>query len=209
MPTVLELLGIEAPATFQGRDQLPVHGTSLAYTFDQPADQPDPPTRKESQYYEVEGQRAFIAGDWKIVSYRLDGVRYDAAPWRLYNIARDPSERQDLAKSRPEVLARLAAGWDAAAARYSVLPVNDNPLLNRAPWAPPPEIARRTRFEFAPTADSIERPRQPRPHDARSQAPVAEHLLAAQQQQALLLRGAEEDPTHGRHAVIADEFHPG
>lgn len=156
-PTLLELLHIAPPATVDGHAVKPMEGVSMAYSFSQP----DAPTRKDGQYYEIEGQRAFIAGDWKIVNYRVDGVRYDAAPWRLYNLATDPSERQDLAKAHPDTVARLANEWDQAARRYNVLPVNDNPLLNRAPWVPPSETAKRSHFEFARSQPTIERARQP------------------------------------------------
>jgi arylsulfatase A-like enzyme len=156
-PTLLEALKITPPTSVEGHAVKPMEGVSMAYSFAQP----NAPTHKESQYYEVEGQRAFISGDWKIVTYRVDGVRYDAAPWRLYDLAKDPSERVDLAKVHPDIVARLAKGWDEAAARYDVLPVNDNPLLNRAPWVPPSPTARRTHFEFTRDQPTIERARQP------------------------------------------------
>ncbi|MGO4840530.1 sulfatase-like hydrolase/transferase, partial [Rhizobiaceae sp. 2RAB30] len=41
-PTVLEICGAEAPETFRGEPQMPIHGTSLAYTFAAP----DAETRK-------------------------------------------------------------------------------------------------------------------------------------------------------------------
>src|SRR5690606_23665139 len=53
VPTVLEAIGIEAPATVQGVEQMPVHGTSLAYTFGDPL----AATRKRVQYFELLGNR--------------------------------------------------------------------------------------------------------------------------------------------------------
>ena len=52
-PTLFEVLGIEAPEVRRGVDQLPVAGTSLAYTWTAP----DEPTRKTVQYFEQMGHR--------------------------------------------------------------------------------------------------------------------------------------------------------
>ena len=49
VPTVLELLGMEAPENYHGYDQMPVTGTSFAYALDEP----DAPSQKRSQYFEM------------------------------------------------------------------------------------------------------------------------------------------------------------
>lgn len=127
-PTLLELLGIQQPAMVGGRRVRPMEGTSMAYSLSDP----HTPTRKPSQYYEVEAQRAYTAGDWKIVSYREDNEPYDARPWMLFNLATDPAETTDLADQYPERVAEMDAAWWAAAREYEVLPLADVPLLERA-----------------------------------------------------------------------------
>jgi arylsulfatase A-like enzyme len=53
-PTVLEVCGLTAPEIYRGNAQLPLHGTSFAYTFDAP----DAETRKTTQYFEMYGHRS-------------------------------------------------------------------------------------------------------------------------------------------------------
>ena len=71
-PTLYELLAIEAPTQYQGVAQLPIHGVSMAYTFDS-----DAPTRKERQHFELLGDRAIWYRGWKAVTRpsERDGFR--------------------------------------------------------------------------------------------------------------------------------------
>ncbi|MBS0332950.1 MAG: arylsulfatase, partial [Proteobacteria bacterium] len=48
-PTILEVLGLEAPQSVNGVPQMPVHGVSLAYTF--PSAARSAPSRKPAQYF--------------------------------------------------------------------------------------------------------------------------------------------------------------
>jgi len=58
VPTVLELLGLQAPGVYQGQAQLPIDGVSMAYTFASAA----APNRKQVQYYEMLGDRGIWSG---------------------------------------------------------------------------------------------------------------------------------------------------
>jgi arylsulfatase len=121
MPTVLEILGLEAPSSFQGQAQLPVHGTSLAYTFDGP----DAPTRKETQYFELLGDRGLWHQGWKAVSKHERGQPFEEDRWELYHLDADFSESHDLAAEQPERLRELIERWWAEAGRYGALPLDD------------------------------------------------------------------------------------
>jgi arylsulfatase len=121
MPTVLDLLGIEPPATFQGLDQLPIHGVSLAYTFDAP----EAPTRRESQYFELLGDRGLWYRGWKAVAKHERGQPFEADRWELYHLDADFSESRDLAAEQPERLRELIERWWAEAGRYGALPLDD------------------------------------------------------------------------------------
>ncbi|MCY1433546.1 hypothetical protein D9M71_495770 [compost metagenome] len=46
---------------------------------------------------------------------------YGTGEWQLYNLAKDPTEEQDLSSRNPEKVAELASDWDAYAARNHVL----------------------------------------------------------------------------------------
>ncbi|MFZ9018170.1 MAG: sulfatase-like hydrolase/transferase, partial [Ilumatobacteraceae bacterium] len=47
VPTVLDIVGVELPAAVNGVEQMPLHGTSMAYTFAEPDTSP-PSTRRSS-----------------------------------------------------------------------------------------------------------------------------------------------------------------
>ncbi|MEZ6022274.1 MAG: hypothetical protein R3C16_02405 [Hyphomonadaceae bacterium] len=69
---------------------------------------------------EVSGHSAFYRGDYKLV--RTPAPLGDGA-WRLYDIAADPGETNDLAAAQPDLLATMIAGYEAYAERVGVLPL--------------------------------------------------------------------------------------
>lgn len=124
VPTILELLDIAAPETYQGRDQIPVAGTSMAYTFGAPAE----PSRKGVQYFEMFGHRGVWADGWKAVTYHIPGRPYDDEEWELYHLDSDFSESRNLAGERPEKLRELIDLWWVEAGRHGVLPLDDRQI---------------------------------------------------------------------------------
>ena len=123
-PTVYDLLGISAPDVYRGREQLPVSGQSMSYTFDRP----DAPTTKRPQYYEMFGHRAIVADGWKAVTRHTAGVPFDDDTWELYHYDIDRSECHDLAAAMPDKLAELVALWWEEAEDQGVLPLDDRSI---------------------------------------------------------------------------------
>lgn len=121
VPTVLEVCGIESPESFKGVPQMPVHGTSWAYTFDAP----DAPTRKCVQYFEMYGHRAIWHGGWKAVTNHPTGASFDTEGWELYHLDCDFAEARDLAAEQPDKLREMVERWWAEAGRYDVQPLDD------------------------------------------------------------------------------------
>jgi arylsulfatase A-like enzyme len=68
----------------------------------------------EALYWRFGQQMAIRKGDWKLVAYDpvVDGGRGKATPKKLYNLANDLGEEQDLAASEPERVRELQAAWD-------------------------------------------------------------------------------------------------
>lgn len=130
VPTVLEVVGVEAPERVNGIEQMPFHGTSLAYTFAAA----EAPTRKETQYFEMFGHRGVWHRGWKAVTFHVPGADYDAEKWELYDLDRDPAELADLADSRPEKLRELVDLWWREAERYGVLPLDDGTSRHGLGW---------------------------------------------------------------------------
>ncbi|HWA63098.1 MAG TPA: sulfatase-like hydrolase/transferase, partial [Caulobacteraceae bacterium] len=120
VPTLLEVLGIEAPKTIAGVEQQPLEGVSFAATFGAA----DPP-RGQAQYFEMFGHRGLWKDGWKAVAYHPPGTAFDDDVWELYHLDEDFSESEDLAKVHPEKLAALIQAWWAEAEANKVLPLDD------------------------------------------------------------------------------------
>ena len=63
VPTVLDLLGIEPPATIKGVPQSPIQGVSFAHTLDDA----DAPSTHHTQYFEMIGHRSIYHDGWRAV----------------------------------------------------------------------------------------------------------------------------------------------
>jgi arylsulfatase A-like enzyme len=102
-PTFYEL----AKVTPQTAGQPPIDGVSLA-----PLLAGKKVARSKPLFFEHEGSRAVIDGDWKLVA-RAPGPRSKVyAPWSLYNLKNDRSELNDLIAKEPKRAAALAKQWN-------------------------------------------------------------------------------------------------
>jgi arylsulfatase A-like enzyme len=121
VPSIYEVLGVTAPDSYRGMDQMPVTGTSLAYTFAAP----DAESRKRVQYFEMAGHRGIYLDGWKAVTRHMQGVPYDDDTWELYQVAEDFSECHDLAAEMPDKLREMIDRWWVEAEEHGVLPLDD------------------------------------------------------------------------------------
>ena len=120
-PTVLELLNLDAPTIYKGIDQMPLHGKSMAYSFDNP----DAPSAKDVQYFEMSGHRGLWQDGWKVVTRHFRGSPYEEDEWDLYHLDSDFSECHNLADQQPQRLQAMIDRWWVEAGRYDVLPLDD------------------------------------------------------------------------------------
>jgi arylsulfatase A-like enzyme len=121
VPTVLEILGVEAPTVHHGINQLPIHGTSMAYALNDG----NAPTKKRVQYFEMLGDRGLWCDGWKVVTRHKKGEDFENDEWELYHLDEDFSESRNLAAQHPHKLRELIAMWWTEAGRYDVLPLDD------------------------------------------------------------------------------------
>ena len=157
LPTLLEVIGLDAPDTVEGVVQRPLDGVSFAYTFDDP----DAPERHTTQYYEMLGCRALYDGGWKAVTYheiQADQPGLDRSPWELYDLRADPTECHDLAHEQPERLAAMVERWWAEAERNDVLPIDNRPFSEMV-FGRPSAVPPRSRYTYwpgrAPVPESV------------------------------------------------------
>jgi arylsulfatase len=121
VPTLLDMLKFEPPATYHGNEQIPISGKSMAYAFDAPQEK----TRKDVQYFEMFGHRGIWAGGWKAVTQHMQGRPFNDEEWELYHLDEDFSESKNLAKENPEKLRELIDLWWVEAGKHGVLPLDD------------------------------------------------------------------------------------
>jgi arylsulfatase len=164
MPTMLELIGVDAPDQIHGQEQSPIHGTSFGYLF--AADGASAPGRHTTQHCEMLGSRALFHDGWKAVTFKpLGPLSEDTSPnsfmapfdddvWELYHVAVDPSEVHDLAEEEPERLAAMIELWWEHAAKYHVLPL-DNRILYTILNPRPNRVLQRTRYRYVPNGAPV------------------------------------------------------
>lgn len=124
VPTILEACGVEFPDVVDGVEQHPLSGVSMAYSFDAAG----APTTKETQYYEMFGNRGIWHDGWKAVTEHgplLGRGDFENDRWQLFHTDVDRSEAHDLADAHPEKVEELKALWMEEAKANNVLPLND------------------------------------------------------------------------------------
>lgn len=141
-PTLYELLGITPPKVVNGHEQMPIDGTSFAYTFDDG----DAPSQRTTQFFDNNGSRAIYKDGWMACTFgpfipwdspasvpRIK--KWDSATdeWELYNLDEDFSQANDLAADMPEKLAELKAEFMEIAKANKDFPIGAGNWLRLHP----------------------------------------------------------------------------
>ena len=156
-PTILEMLGVEPRSSYQGYDQMPISGTSFAYTYEGS----ETPSKKAVQYFEMVGHRGIWSDGWKAVTRHVPGADYDEDDWELYHVAEDFSETENLAEQHPERLRALIDLWWLEAGRYGVLPLDDRTMERGGPSTHPGAFHENLSYRFRPPLSHVPTPLAP------------------------------------------------
>jgi len=124
VPTIYQALGVTPPEVYRGKEQMPITGTAMNYSFAEP----ESFTRKGVQYFEMMGHRAIWVDGWKAVTKHKPGVSFDDDVWELYHLDVDRSECHDLAASMPDRLSEMIDLWWVEAEAHGVLPLDDRTI---------------------------------------------------------------------------------
>ena len=128
--TLYDILDITPPKVVDGVEQQPLDGTSMVYTFDQP----EAKTTKKTQYFEIMGSRGVYHEGWFAGTFGpkapwstdMSGVinwEPEKEEWELYNLDKDYSQSENLAKENPVKLAALKTEFDKEATENLVYPI--------------------------------------------------------------------------------------
>jgi arylsulfatase A-like enzyme len=147
-PTVLDILQIKTPETYNGVKQMPISGVSFAKTFNDAS----AASAKTVQFGWTYNSRSIYNNGWKALGTHKPGTSWDEDKWELFNLAVDFSESTNLAPQYPDKLKELKDLWMVEAGKNRTLPMKE---VAGATWANPNSPARGNVFKFLPGVERI------------------------------------------------------
>ena len=126
-PTVLDAAGLPQPTHVNGIEQMPMHGVSMRYSFEDASAADE----RRTQYFEIGGNRGVYHEGWTAVTKHAtpwvamaELVAFADDVWELYS-PDDWTQANDLAAKMPDKLHELQEVFLQEARRYNVLPLDD------------------------------------------------------------------------------------
>jgi hypothetical protein len=154
MPTILDALGVQAPATIKGHVQSRIDGVSMRYS----ASDPSAPSARQTQFFSMLGSRGIWHDGWKAVTTHptLSGwSHFNDDTWELYHTDTDRAELHDLAAERPEKVRELVNLWFAEAGDNAAFPLDDRSALEII-MTPRPQLSPpRERYAYFPDTAEV------------------------------------------------------
>ena len=153
LPTVLDATKIPAPVEVNGVKQRPIEGVSMKYTFDQA----NVPSTRRTQYFELFGNRAIYSNGWIAATTPIAPPWATSVPtvdvitgykWELYHVDDDFSEADNLAGTQPAKLKQMQALFYSEAAKYHVLPLDNDRVMRLNPANRPSLSLNRTSYTY-------------------------------------------------------------
>ena len=124
--TVLDVAGLPEPHTVNGVAQMPLHGVSMAPTFDDAG----AAEGRVTQYFEIFGNRGIYHRGWTAVTHHTtpwvsaERPAFDDDVWELY-APEDWTQAHDLSAEQPDKLHELQRLFILEASKYNVFPLDD------------------------------------------------------------------------------------
>ncbi len=160
VPTLLEAARLKQPKMVDGIKQNPIEGVSMLYTFD--TKNANAPSKRKTQYFEMMGDRAIYNDGW-MAATKVERAPWDvtAVPkdpmsfqWELYDVRKDWTQADDVAKKYPQKLKKLQALFWKEAKKNQVLPL-DTSVVGRIITPRPSLTAGRNVFTWTQPITSI------------------------------------------------------
>jgi len=118
-PTILSLAGVEQPGErYAGRPIEPIIGRDLSPLLSDKAQRVY--SEEDAVGYELTGHAALFQGDYKIV---VNQAPVGDGQWRLYDIASDPGETNDLSSAMPGRFQHMLSRYEQYRRDNGVLPL--------------------------------------------------------------------------------------
>ncbi len=153
VPTIYDLLGIEAPAVIKGYQQSPIEGESFAASLTDPT-----APGKDTQFYSMLGQRSIYHKGWLASTLHppISGWgKFELDVWELYNLQQDRAQSKNLAEEEPERLEQLKKLWFDCAEKLNGLPLDDRSAIEQVMADRPSAAAPRERYVYYPDCADV------------------------------------------------------
>lgn len=118
MATCVELSGATYPKELNGKEIVPMQGTSLVPHFKGKENGRGP------IFWEHEANIGMREGKWKLVAKTPENKQFDEKRLELYDISNDPTELHNLAETHPEKLDSMYQVWKVWAENAGVFPMD-------------------------------------------------------------------------------------
>ncbi len=154
VPTILDVVGVEAPDVVKGYTQHPIEGVSMRSSFDDAK----APTARQTQFYSMLGSRGIWHQGWKAVTTHptiAGWGNYEKDTWELYQTVEDRSESHNLAAQYPDKLQELINLWFFEAGKYQGFPLDDRSGIEILTTPRPQMTKPRDRYVYYPDTAEI------------------------------------------------------
>src|SRR6266704_57359 len=154
VPTILDFLGVEPPATIKGHVQSRFDGVSMRGSVENAS----APSARKTQFYSMLGSRGIWHDGWKAVTTHptLSGwSNFNDDTWELYHTDTDRGELHNLAAEQPAKLRELVNLWFAEAGDNGAFPLDDRSPLEILNTPRPQLSGPRDRYIYYPNAADV------------------------------------------------------
>src|SRR5215207_7325143 len=154
VPTILDVLGVEAPETIKGHTQSAFDGVSMRGSVEDGSAE----SGRKTQFYSMLGSRSIWHEGWKAVTTHptVSGwAHFNRHEWELYHVDVDRSELKNLAAEQPEKLRELVNIWFAEAGANGAFPLDDRSALEILSTPRPQLSAPKDRYVYYPDTAPI------------------------------------------------------
>ena len=149
VPTILDVLGVEAPDTIKGHAQSPFDGVSMRNSIDSARTA----SNRKTQFYAMLGSRAIWHEGWKAVTTHpciAGWGNFNDDEWELYHTDIDRSEINNLADDQPDKVRELINIWFSEAGANRAFPLDDRAVIEIVNTPRPQLSAPRERYVYFP-----------------------------------------------------------
>jgi arylsulfatase len=154
VPTIMDVLSIDAPETIKGHTQSAFDGVSMRDSFDDRS----APSNRHTQFYSMLGSRSIWHEGWKAVTTHptLSGwSNFNEDEWELYHVDEDRAEVHNLAQEHPDKLRELVNLWFAEAGANNAFPLDDRSAVEIFQTPRPQLSAARNRYVYFPDTSPV------------------------------------------------------